>query len=592
MGATGSVRVVTTRDPADPAGGRVRVRDDPGPARPVEASPTRAGEMPGWHPTVREVLALPAVKAGDPQVVAGSGGLDVRVRWTHSAEVADVARLLRGGELLLTTGVLLPTDDVGLAAYVAHLARAGAAGLVVEMGRRFEQLPAVLLDTADRLDLPLVALGREVRFAHIAEQVAAAVLERQLSELVASERLHQLFTDLTVDGAPPTEVVRKVAQMSGRAVVLENLAHQVLAYDGAGSDTTALLHDWESRSRSVRVPDRTGYDPVAGVFVTAVGARGQDWGRLVLLCPGGLDARDEVLMERAAATVALSRLVERDRESLERQTHRTLLQDLLAAAAPVADVAVRARALGVTLEGRALVAVVFRLTPAPTGPVLVVQERLRDFTEDVAAAVRDAHAVAVVGGIDDASIGVLLSLPLRSNVDPVLDRLSEALSRRDASGRSPAGTDDWVMAVGSVVPSLRDARRAFLEAMQVADAAPAGAPAYRFYRLPDVRLRGLLHLLRDDDRLQTYVERELGPLLANDSSDRRGGDLVGVLRTYLECGRNKSAAADAAHLSRPSLYERLERIESVLAVDLDDVESCLSLHVALLALDALRRPPA
>jgi purine catabolism regulator len=107
-----------------------------------------------------------------------------------------------------------------------------------------------------------------------------------------------------------------------------------------------------------------------------------------------------------------------------------------------------------------------------------------------------------------------------------------------------------------------------------------------------VRLRGLLHLLRDDDRLQTYVERELGPLLAHDSADRKGADLVPVLRTYLEYGRNKSAAADAAHLSRPSLYERLERIEAVLGVDLDDVESCVSLHVALLALDALRRSPS
>jgi purine catabolism regulator len=556
--------------------------------------PGNAGgaDLSGWHPTVREVLALPAVLAGDPHVVAGAAGLDVRVRWTHSAEVADVARLLRGRELLLTTGVLLPADDDGLSSYVTDLAEAGAAGLVVEMGRRFDRLPQVLVDAANRVGLPLVALSQEVRFAHVAEQVAAQVLDRQLSELLASDRMHQTFTDLTVEGAPPTEVVRRVAQMSGRPVVLENLAHQVLAYDAAGADTTALLHDWEARSRSVRVPDRTGYDPEVGWFVTAVGARGQDWGRLVLLSADGVNARDEVLMERGAATVALSRLVERDRESLERQTHRTLLQDLLTASAPVADVTVRARALGVSLEGRALVAVVFRLTPAPSGPVLVVQERLRDFTEDVAAAVRDAHSVAVVGGIDDSSIGVLLSLPLRSNVDPVLDRLSDALSARAASGRSPAGTDDWVMAVGSVVPSARDARRAFLEAMQVADAAPTGAPAYRFYRLPDVRLRGLLHLLRDDDRLQTYVERELGPLLAHDSADRKGADLVPVLRTYLECGRNKSAAADAAHLSRPSLYERLERIEAVLGVDLDDVESCVSLHVALLALDALRRSPS
>jgi hypothetical protein len=53
--------------------------------------------------------------------------------------------------------------------------------------------------------------------------------------------------------------------------------------------------------------------------------------------------------------------------------------------------------------------------------------------------------------------------------------------------------------------------------------------------------------------------------------------------------RSKSAAAAAAHLSRPSLHDRLRRVERVLGVDLDQVESCLPPHVALLALDAVRR---
>ncbi|HET8970546.1 MAG TPA: PucR family transcriptional regulator ligand-binding domain-containing protein [Candidatus Nanopelagicales bacterium] len=548
-------------------------------------------DVPAFHPTVAEVLSLPAVLAGEPTVVAGAAGLAARVRWTHSAEVADVARLLRGGELLLTTGVLLPAADEGLAAYVTDLAAAGAAGLMVETGRRFDRLPPALVDAAQACGLPLVELGAEVRFASIAEQVTARVLDVQLAELRASDQMHQAFTDLTVDGAPPTEVVRQVARMSGRAVVLENLAHQVLAYDAAGNATDEVLAQWEVRSRGVRPDARTGYDPETGWLVTAVGARGQDWGRLVLLSPGGVSARDTVLLERGAATVALSRLVERDRESLERHTHRMLLQDLLAAAAPIADVTLRAQVLGVPLEGRALIAVVLRLTAEPTGPVLVVQERLRDYTENVAAAVRDARGVAVVGAMDDSSVGVLLSLPPRADVDQTLDRLSRSLSQRVASGRALAGADEWVMAVGSVVPAPRDVRRSFLEAMQVADAAPTGTDRSRFYRLPDVRLRGLLHLLREDERVQTYVERELGPLLAHDAAARAGSELTDVLRTYLDAGRNKSAAAAAAHLSRPALYERLQRIERVLGIDLDDIQTCLSLHVALLALDALRRSP-
>ena len=266
-----------------------------------------------------------------------------------------------------------------------------------------------------------------------------------------------------------------------------------------------------------------------------------------------------------------------------------LLQSLLTHAVPSAEAALRAEALGVPLERRTLVAVVLRLRPVAGLAVLAAQARLRDAAESAAFAARDSRLPALVGAVDDATVGVLLALRRPEDVEPALEALSTALRRRLESGRTPVRADEHLVAVGSVVPDVRHARRSFLEAAQVADAAGAGpgtaAPAY--YRLPDVRLRGLLHLLRDDERLQTYTERELGALLAHDSA--RGSDLLGVLRTYLAHGRNKSAAADAAHLSRPSFYERLHKVERVLGVDLGDVESCLSLHVALLALDVLPR---
>ncbi len=64
--------------------------------------------------------------------------------------------------------------------------------------------------------------------------------------------------------------------------MLENLAHQVLAADSGGSDPAELLSAWETRSRAVRPGKRTGYDPVSGWLVTMVGARGGDWGRLII----------------------------------------------------------------------------------------------------------------------------------------------------------------------------------------------------------------------------------------------------------------------------------------------------------------------
>ncbi|CAM5234724.1 hypothetical protein SALBM217S_06848 [Streptomyces griseoloalbus] len=44
--------------------------------------------------SVRQVLALERVLAGEPEVVAGAGRLDRPVRWVHVAEAADVGVML------------------------------------------------------------------------------------------------------------------------------------------------------------------------------------------------------------------------------------------------------------------------------------------------------------------------------------------------------------------------------------------------------------------------------------------------------------------------------------------------------------------
>ncbi|GAA2389286.1 PucR family transcriptional regulator [Nonomuraea africana] len=533
-------------------------------------------------PTISDVLSLETVRRGNPRVVAGADRLDSRVRWVHVGEIADIAHLLRGGELVLTTGVALPEDPEKLAAYIGELSAVGAAGLVVELGRRFvRELPRAVVKAAEEHGLPLIVLARETPFVQITESVHARIIDIQLEELRASEQLHEVFTELSVEGASPAEVLAQVSRLSGRPVLLENLAHQVLACESAGRDTGVLLAGWESRSRAVAPHERTAYDASSGWLVTTVGARGQDWGRLILLCDAPPGPREMVLAERAATTLALGRLLERHQESLERQAHGTIITGILTHAyADPDEAAARARAVGVPLTGRKLVSVVLRLVD-PVDQALDGQALLGELAEATASVCRDAKLPALVGALDQDRVGVLLPLPPRTQVEPALTALAERLRAMWKPGST------FVLAAGSAVESIRDVRRSFLEAEQVADVAvrqPDGRP---YYRLPDLRLRGLLHLLRDDARIQTFAERELGPLLAHDA--QRGGDLTRILRIYLDAGRNKAVAAQKAHLSRPAFYDRLRRLERILDTDLDDVESCLSLHVALLALESFRR---
>jgi purine catabolism regulator len=541
-----------------------------------------------------DVLAMEVCRRGRPLVVAGADRLETPVRWVHAIELTDVARLLRGGELVLSTGIALPDDDRLLTAYVTELADVGVAGLAVELGRRYAgSLPGALVAAAKQAGLPLIAFEREVAFIEITEAVHARIIDAQLEELRVSERLHEMFTELSVAGASAEEIVRQAAALAGRPVILADLSHRVLALSPGGADPGRLLSGFAGRSRSVRLPGRTAFDEASGWLVTPVGAHGEDWGRVILVCDGPPSSTDTVLIERAATTLALGRLLTRHRESLERQAHRTLISGIISQAhADPAEAAVRSRALGVPVDGRQLIALVLRFRApmvsgalgllGPPGALGVsAHARVLDLADATAAACRAERIPSLVGTLDDDRAGAMLSLGPRVEPDDVLTRLATRI--RDRAGVDP---EVLVIGVGATAGSIRDVRRSFLEASQVADVADTRVEAALFHRLPDLRLRGLLHLLRDDPRLQTFVERELGALLAADPG------LIDVLAAYLAAGGNKAEAAKASHLARPTFYERLRRIERTLGTDLSSAESRTSLHVALLALDAARAASA
>ena len=546
-------------------------------------------------PTVAEVLALGPVRSGAPRVLAGAERLTAPVRWVHVIELAQAAHLLRGGELVLSTGIALPDDAAGLTRYVGELALVGVSGLAVELGSRYSRsLPSALIAAAADHQLPLIVFERETQFIEITEAVHALIIDAQLAELRSAERLHQVFTELAVSGAPADEVVAQTATLAGCPVILEDLAHQVLACAPLGADTASLLAGFPGRSRSATLTGRTGYDTASGWLVTVVGARGEDWGRLIMLRSETPRPGDEALIERAATTLALGRLLDHRRESLERQAHRTILSALLGDGySDPAEAAARARALGVPVAGRLLVPVVVRVanSQAATGqgaagpagrvpgtsvaPALAAPARAAGVAEAIAEVCRQLHMPALVGSLDDDRIAALLTLPASSDPEAALSRLATQLRPRLA----PAD----VIGAGSAVDSVAAVQRSLLEADHVAAAAAAdGRRAY--YRLPDLRLRGLLHLLRHDPRLQAFAERELSQLLVHD--DATGSQLVPALTAYLEAGGNKAAAAKRAHLARPTMYERLRQIEDVLGVELEQAESRLSLHVALLVLQA------
>ncbi|WP_317446208.1 PucR family transcriptional regulator [Streptomyces collinus] len=505
--------------------------------------------------SVRQVLTLERVQAGEPEVVAGAAQLDRPVRWVHVAEAADVGVMLRGGEMVLTTGVLLAGDEAKQAEYIQSLHRAEAAAVVLGLGRAFPAPPEVMRRAAERCGLPLVVLHRPFPFAELTEEVQSRLVRRKFAAVSLSETVRTALTGLITAGAPLGTLLDEVARHSGCPVVVTNLAHRVLATAGERPAVDDVLRDWE------RIARQAGGSEGDGWIRAELGGRGERWGRLLLCGYRGDTASGRLLADRAAEALVLHRMLGGSAHSWEEQSAQGLLTDLASGVVPARQLLPRARAAGLPVNRRTFVPLV-----VPGGEPARLDRVLRVLGMS-----------GLVAELADGATAVLLSLPRDQQAQELTAHFAARL-------RAETGLPHAVVAAADPRADWDEVPAGLREARHVADAVADSSAALDLppvVRLRDVHLRRLVRLLRDHPQVQSFAERELDGLLCGADQE-----LLGVLRTYLATGRNKSRTAQLHHVSRPALYRRLEAIQTRLGVDLDDFEQAASVHIALLAHDA------
>jgi purine catabolism regulator len=541
------------------------------------------------YPTVAEVLRLPCVSQGRPTVLAGEQSLERRVEWVHVCEQPDIEEFINGGELVLTSGAGFDRSPAAWTPLVDAISDRGAAALLIELGRYFGAAPEPMVRRARARSLPLITVARSVRFVDVTHSVYKMIRDAHMEDVQRRIHVHETFTMLTVSGADANAVVAQVSDMAGCSVVLENLTHQVLASHAFGETPTELIEGWEYRSRSATSPDeRVGYDSKTGWLLARVGAQGEFWGRLVILLDGPEQINAAtVIAERAAEALALRRLIDRDRETLEHLSQRSLLKAIVTSPdKDPSEIFVKCRALGVELVGQQLIGGAVEMQRIGSSPSIPqsVEAQGREYVVCLERALQRSSGVSgLVASAGPDRLTLLLSIAPNTNTEGRLRQLADAF--HEQWRRLPWACEATV-GFGSTVSVIAEAARSCREADHVVTAAIGSSHRQPYYRLQDVHIQGLLHLLREDIRVQAFVERELGRLLTYD--DEHGTDLTNVLRVFLQQGLNKSLTARRLFLSRPALYERLTRIEQVVGVSLTAGETALSLHVAIRALDCMR----
>ena len=230
------------------------------------------------------------------ELASGHEAAKTHVRWVHSTELPDPTPWLRGGELLLTTGMQLKGAKVQRE-LIERLADHEIAGLGFGTGFAHKRLPAALLSAASKRSFPLFEVPYELPFIAITERAFAQLLNERY-EMLQRNMVGDVLAEALTGHLYPEELQARLRPFG----IGEQVA--VLAFSLAEPSAAAAL--LEAILEREQVHDLVAIR--AGLLCAVIDAEGQDPVELARKIRSELQARfGEVraAASRAAASHAL-----------------------------------------------------------------------------------------------------------------------------------------------------------------------------------------------------------------------------------------------------------------------------------------------
>lgn len=155
--------------------------------------------------------------------------------------------------------------------------------------------------------------------------------------------------------------------------------------------------------------------------------------------------------------------------------------------------------------------------------------------------------------------------------DTLYEYLNNRMKREEISGQLFIG-------VGGKTNDIHEYYNCYLQGLQAIHVINQRIPRTGFALFEKLGAYTLLYHLKNNDFASDFINRHLKPLLQY--SDQKNVDLFQTLRVYLFQNGNLKETADTLFIHRSTLQYRIEKIQTLLKVDINDSEERLNLMMA------------
>lgn len=510
--------------------------------------------------SVNELIDHKPFLFGEDPIISGANGLNRRITNVNVMEVPDVFNWVRHGDLLLTTAYSIKDNPNAQNELIPKLAATGIAAIGIKTKRYLETVPEEMITLSNEYGLPILELAYQIGYSQTISEVLEEILNQKTNWLMEQHHKIQLLTSTLIMGENSKTFLETFSKSTGLHAALITYESDMYATDPAckkewpdarhlrpiatHSPTTALLSYWLGDDiTKIYLPIEKNNETMA--YFVCWGCEDGEWEQL------------QLLLQHTVNLLTLHLSKQHSLRSLEDNQKDLFLKTwILGEITDLQAIALQAASCGLQLQ---------------TSYNVCLTSHLPSFTS---RELMNVKAYCILQGIILLPMGnewvFLIPKPLNNQKNAYL-RLQTELHKCLKQPNIRLGI--------SSMKGLSDIHEGYKETVTALELWDFIQPNETLCYYDQLGMYPIVHVLSDQESIKKQLFQYIQPLYAYDKENN--AKLVDTLITYLQFGGNIKETAKASFCHYNSIVYRLEKVQTLLGVDLKDPDIRFQLQMAV-----------
>ncbi|MBC7088282.1 MAG: PucR family transcriptional regulator ligand-binding domain-containing protein [Tissierellales bacterium] len=541
--------------------------------------------------SLEDVLNLPIMSKC--KLISGFKGVRNTVSRVNIIADPDIFDWVKEGELLLTTAYSFNKADIDYQKnIILNSKNRDLAGIGIKISPYLERLNDEILEYADELNFPIIEIDPDLPLSEILMEVMKQIYNKQTTLLERIEKANEKFMEIMLEGKSLNEVIDVVYSNIKNPVAII-MKHQNLKYEHFQEIRENLKEELEKDmikfcDSNLRFKHKRMYEDkvlINGKFVDRMAIpiilRDEIQGYIVswsIDTPlGGFDLS---IMESASTIISLFLLQESNVKEVEIKYRSEFFEDLISADSKRKGKALdRAHFFNLVPNDYYIVEVMsFKFRNFENYDDNFVFDYLKNHSNQVVSTIEKIMDKYKLNGIVSTKLNgiqILIEFNNTNNYKRILNEFNQemynAINQR-------LDNVDIRIGIGRLYKGLENANKSFSDALRTIR---TGKELTNRTIITYEEL-GVFKILCQDslvDELEDFYQTTLKPLVEYD--EKKSTELVKTLQCYFDHNGNLTKMSEALFTHYNTILYRINRIQEITGLNLNDPNDRLNLEIAL-----------